>query len=89
MTNKESKSTTDDMDEDNLDLSTINEIEVSGDPKRDKVRIIFLPKWHFSGPRTAVQGAASAKTRRRKRTGACCIHNRVRVLCLTKGKGLL
>lgn len=37
MSEKEPQSTSTDMDEDNIDLTTITEIEISGDPKRDKV----------------------------------------------------
>jgi hypothetical protein len=41
MSEKDPKSTSTDMDEDNTDLTTITEIELSGDPKRDKVRDLF------------------------------------------------
>ena len=37
MSEKDPKSTSGDMDEDNVDLTTIMEVELSGDPKRDKV----------------------------------------------------
>jgi hypothetical protein len=37
MAEKDPKSTSNDMEEDNVDLTTVMEVELSGDPKRDKV----------------------------------------------------
>ena len=40
MSDQESKSEVKDMEDDNIDLAIIEEVESSGDPKRDKVCII-------------------------------------------------
>ena len=59
------------MEDDNVDLTTIEEIESSGDPKRDKVCMcsFFALKLPL-GARVIVQGAASTKNG--GRTRACC-----------------
>ena len=61
MSEKDPKSTSEGMDEDNVDLTTVMEVELSGDPKRDKVSCAFRLDSSRLGARSSLQGSSTAE----------------------------
>ncbi len=49
MSEKDPKPASNDMEEDNVDLTTVMEVELSGDPKRDKVCSLFYVRHSIIG----------------------------------------